>query len=208
MKKAVFFDRDGIINHDDAYVHEIAAFRWMDGIVDVLRQVKAAGYLVIIVTNQSGIARGMFSQPQFDSLTRWMVEVLAQQGIEVDGVYFCPHHPTAGDSALTRPCTCRKPQPGMLFEAAAEHQIDLSQSVMIGDSKRDIEAAIHAGCRQGIWLQPEPTETVEQQVNELSALATRYRGTKFDGTQIKGTQINTVKKLSTIPAIWKIDSGV
>jgi len=151
-KKAAFFDRDGIINVDHGYVHTIEQFEFVDGVLELLQSVQSKGYDIVIVTNQSGIARGMYSEDDFKRLSHWMCEQLKVQGVLVSQVYFCPHHPTAGHTALTQACTCRKPHPGMLLNAAEENQYNLSQSIMIGDKYSDMECAVNAELRAGYWL--------------------------------------------------------
>ena len=106
---AIFLDRDGVINVDTGYVYQIDDFQFIDGVIDALRELKQKGYLLVVVTNQSGIARGLFTEEQFMSLTEWMDWSLADRGVDLDGIYFCPHHPTEGSSQYCKPCNCRKP---------------------------------------------------------------------------------------------------
>ncbi|MEA3373895.1 MAG: D-glycero-beta-D-manno-heptose 1,7-bisphosphate 7-phosphatase [Campylobacterota bacterium] len=137
---ALFLDRDGVINVDTAYLHKIEDFDFIDGIFDLCKRAQEKGYLIVVVTNQSGIARGHYSEEEFETLTHWMVEQFAEAGIQISGVYHCPHHPD-----ITGPCRCRKPEPGMLLDAAEDLNIDLRQSLLVGDKERDIEAAIRSG---------------------------------------------------------------
>ncbi|WP_457602798.1 D-glycero-beta-D-manno-heptose 1,7-bisphosphate 7-phosphatase [Nitratifractor sp.] len=140
MKKALFLDRDGVINLDHGYVHTVEAFAFVPGILDCIRRMQERGYLPIVVTNQSGIGRGYYSGEDFERVTAAMLEEMHKAGIVIfrEQVFFCPHTPQEG-------CACRKPQPGMLREAIERFGIDPAASVMIGDKTSDIEAAEAAG---------------------------------------------------------------
>lgn len=143
MKKALFLDRDGVINIEKDYLYKISDFEFVDGIFDLCRHYQTLGYLIIVVTNQSGIAREYYSKSDFDILTSWMIDEFRKNSILLSGVYFCPHHPDiSGD------CSCRKPNPGMLLDAQKEFDIDLKSSIMIGDKERDIQAALYAGLKE------------------------------------------------------------
>ncbi|MFD1804991.1 D-glycero-beta-D-manno-heptose 1,7-bisphosphate 7-phosphatase [Pasteurella oralis] len=139
MKKAIFLDRDGTLNLDHGYVHEIDQFKFITGSIEALQQLKQMGYLLILVTNQSGIARGYFSEEQFLQLTEWMDWSLADRGVDLDGIYYCPHH-IEGKGEYKKECNCRKPKSGMLLQAIKELDIDPTRSVMIGDKVEDILA--------------------------------------------------------------------
>ncbi|MDG6895150.1 D-glycero-beta-D-manno-heptose 1,7-bisphosphate 7-phosphatase [Volucribacter amazonae] len=143
MNKAVFLDRDGTLNIDYGYVHEIDKFHFIEGSIEALQQLKQAGYLLVLVTNQSGIARGYFSEQQFLQLTEWMDWSLADRGVDLDGIYYCPHHPE-GMGVFKQVCDCRKPKAGMLLQAIQELHIDPTQSIMIGDKLIDIMAGKEA----------------------------------------------------------------
>ncbi|MFA6138664.1 MAG: D-glycero-beta-D-manno-heptose 1,7-bisphosphate 7-phosphatase [Sulfurimonas sp.] len=139
-KKALFLDRDGVINVDYAYVHEVKNFEFMDGIFELCSYYQNLGYMIFVITNQSGISRGYYSDEAFSQLSLWMVKEFAKHKIEIKKVYYCPHHPeTTGD------CSCRKPEAGMLLDAKEEFDIDLENSVLVGDKERDIEAGLKAG---------------------------------------------------------------
>nr|WP_240355264.1 D-glycero-beta-D-manno-heptose 1,7-bisphosphate 7-phosphatase [Pectobacterium brasiliense] len=142
---AIFLDRDGTINVDHGYVHEIDNFQFIDGVIDAMRELKSMGFALVVVTNQSGIARGKFTEDQFMQLTEWMDWSLADRGVDLDGIYFCPHHPEAGEGEYRQSCDCRKPEPGMLLSAQRELNIDMAASYMVGDKLEDIQAAIGAG---------------------------------------------------------------
>jgi D-glycero-D-manno-heptose 1,7-bisphosphate phosphatase len=146
-KKAVFLDRDGVINVEKGYVHRIEEFELLPGVPRAIRLLKDAGFLVIVVTNQSGIARGYYPLDAVHRLHRHLDEELAAFGACIDAYYVCPHHPEHGIGDLKVDCSCRKPLPGMLEQAAADFGIHLSESYMIGDKPTDVEAGLAAGCR-------------------------------------------------------------
>ncbi|MCF1429173.1 MAG: D-glycero-beta-D-manno-heptose 1,7-bisphosphate 7-phosphatase [Shewanella sp.] len=145
MKKAVFLDRDGVINVDHGYVHQVDDFEYIEGVFDACRELKQMGYKLVVVTNQSGIARGMYTEEQFHSLTEWMDWNFADKGVELDGIYYCPHHHEYGVADYKVDCDCRKPKPGMLESAARFLKIDMAHSVMVGDKRDDMLAGKAAG---------------------------------------------------------------
>ncbi len=153
-RPALFLDRDGVINIEKNYLHKKEDVEFIEGIFELCRYYQGRGYLIVIVTNQSGIARGYYSERDFANLTFWMIETFAKEGVEIAQVYHCPHHPD-----ISGECDCRKPHPGMLLKAAKELHIDLENSVLIGDSERDIEAALSAGLQESYLLTHEPTQT-------------------------------------------------
>ena len=112
---AIFLDRDGTINVDHGYVHEIDNFEFIDGVIDAMRELKTMGFALVVVTNQSGIARGKFTEAQFETLTEWMDWSLADRDVDLDGIYYCPHHPQGSVEEFRQACDCRKPHPGMLI---------------------------------------------------------------------------------------------
>jgi D-glycero-D-manno-heptose 1,7-bisphosphate phosphatase len=142
MKKALFLDRDGVINIDKNYLYQIDDFEFIDGIFDLCKKYQDKGYLIIVITNQAGIARGYYSVNDFNKLTHWMTEQFLTKGILLSKVYFCPHHPD-----FDQDCNCRKPKPGMLLKAAKDFNLNLSQSVLIGDKQSDIDAGSNAGIK-------------------------------------------------------------
>ena len=150
MRKALFLDRDGVVNVEKNYLHKIDDFELMDGIVDVCRHYQDQGYLIIIVTNQSGISRGYYTEGDFAILSRWMVDYFNALGITITRIYHCPHH-----ESIDGACKCRKPEPGMFVSAQKEYEIDMERSVMIGDNERDIEASVKAGVGMNILLSTE-----------------------------------------------------
>ena len=158
---AIFLDRDGVINQDTGYVSHSDDFIFIDGVIDAMKQLKQKGYQLVVVTNQSGIARGLFSEKDFIRLTEWMDWSLADRGVDLDGIYFCPHHPTEGSGSETRVCDCRKPAPGMFLEAAAELNINLAASYMVGDKVSDMKAAEAAGVGHKILVRTGKEITAE-----------------------------------------------
>ncbi|WP_189405748.1 D-glycero-beta-D-manno-heptose 1,7-bisphosphate 7-phosphatase [Alteromonas halophila] len=148
MKKAFFLDRDGVINADHGYVSQPEDFEFLPGVFEACCAIKAAGYLLVIVTNQAGIARGYYTEDDFHALTSWMRDQFRREGIDIDAIHYCPHHPTEGLAHYKQQCDCRKPAPGMLLEAAQRLNIDLAASVMVGDKPSDMEAGRRAGVPQ------------------------------------------------------------
>jgi D-glycero-D-manno-heptose 1,7-bisphosphate phosphatase len=151
-RRAVFLDRDGTINVEKNYLHKVEDFEFIPGSPEAIKRLKDAGFIVIVVSNQSGIARGYFDEQALETLHRHVQEELAEHGTSIDAFYFCPHHPEQGLGAYKVVCECRKGAPGMLLQAAREHGIDLEQSFMVGDKLADIEAGRRAGCRSVLVL--------------------------------------------------------
>jgi D-glycero-D-manno-heptose 1,7-bisphosphate phosphatase len=174
VKRALFLDRDGVINQDSHYVHRVEDFHFIDGIFELCRAAVDAGMVIIVVTNQAGIARGLYSEPQFQALTDWMKAQFADRGVTIDQVYYCPHHPVHGTGPYKRDCFCRKPNPGMILRARDDHGISLRDSILIGDSEWDILAAQAAGIGTPILVSgnaPEPdARAVLQFANVREAL--------------------------------------
>ena len=142
-RAALFLDRDGVLNIDHGYIFQAEDFEPIEGIFDALRLAAASGYALVVVTNQSGIGRGYFTQQEYETLEAHIQALFAANGVNLTAAYHCPHPPEAG-------CDCRKPKPGMILKAAREHDIDLSRSAMIGDKPSDIEAAKAAGIKKAI----------------------------------------------------------
>ncbi len=145
MNKVLFLDRDGIINIDHGYVHSHEEFTFIDGIFDVCLHAINLNYLIIVITNQSGIARGYYTEEQFSQLTQWMKNEFEQKNITITGVFYCPHHPEKGIGKYKRVCECRKPKPGLILQAQNKFDIDITKSIFIGDKLSDMEAAEAAG---------------------------------------------------------------
>lgn len=144
-KRAVFLDRDGVINVDRHYLHRIGDFEFVAGVPQALRRLQEAGWTLVVVTNQSGIARGFFTDDDYQRLTQHMHHRLADAGVRLDAVLHCPHLPDAAVAAYRRACDCRKPAPGMLLRAARQLGLDLARSAMVGDKGSDLQAGRSAG---------------------------------------------------------------
>lgn len=150
-RPAVFFDRDGVLNVDHGYVGSVARFVWNEGAREAVAEVNRRGYLAIVVTNQSGIARGYYREADLDALHTWMRERLAEHGAHLDAIYVCPHHPEATVARYRQHCTCRKPAPGMILRAVRDLDIDVPSSLLIGDKPSDCAAASAAGVRAVLY---------------------------------------------------------
>jgi len=140
LKNSLFLDRDGVINVEKHYLHLSQDFEFIDGIFELCHAAIQSGYCLIIVTNQSGIARGYYTEQQFNDLMSWVVDQFAKRDIPILDVFYCPHHPTHGTGGYRLECTCRKPQPQMLLDAAKKHNLNLSKSILAGDKSSDIKA--------------------------------------------------------------------
>ena len=142
---AVFLDRDGVINVDSGYVGDWDSFVFLPGVIEAMRKLCEANYVLVIVTNQSGIGRGFYTEEDFHVLTERMCNELSRHGVSIAGVYFCPHLPDATLPHYRKTCDCRKPRPGLIYRALEELEIDLKRSAMVGDKDSDMQAAMAAG---------------------------------------------------------------
>ncbi|MDO5567425.1 MAG: HAD family hydrolase [Planctomycetia bacterium] len=162
--KALFLDRDGVINVDDHYVHRIEDFRFVDGIFELCRAARDKGYLIIVVTNQSGIERGYFTHDDFRVLTDWMIERFREEGVVITEVYYCP--------SLSGPD--RKPLPGMFEKARIKYDLDMSRSLSLGDKERDVQAGIRAGVGTNVLFsserQPHPAYCTIRNLLEMETM--------------------------------------
>jgi D-glycero-D-manno-heptose 1,7-bisphosphate phosphatase len=140
MNKALFLDRDGVINVDKVHVSRSDDFELAEGIFELCRKYQSEGYLIMVITNQAGIAKGLYTEDDFLKLKAWMVEQFQINSVAISKVYHCPHHPD-----FTGPCQCRKPNPGMILQAVKEFDLNISECVLIGDKETDLEAGRRAG---------------------------------------------------------------
>lgn len=161
LKKAVFLDRDGTINKDKGYVYQIEEFEILPGVIKGLRLLQDVGYLLILVTNQSGIARGYYTEQDFQILTAWMMERFKTMGIQIAEVYYCPHLPNAPIPMYRKICRCRKPGTGLYERAVKEFHIDLSKSYAIGDKIRDCSICEKTDCRGFLTGTKEESKVIE-----------------------------------------------
>lgn len=173
MNKALFLDRDGIINIDHGYVYKPSEFIFTSDIFELCHRFTEQNYVLVVVTNQSGIARGLYTEEDFETLSYWMKARFQEQGLSIAGVYYCPHHPTKGSDQYRINCACRKPQPGMLLRAAKELDLDLTKSVMLGDKMSDAQAGKQAGTERQIllmsdYLQKESIPSAFEYVSDLN----------------------------------------
>ncbi|MGL5175207.1 MAG: D-glycero-beta-D-manno-heptose 1,7-bisphosphate 7-phosphatase [Cetobacterium sp.] len=152
MRKVIFLDRDGTINIEKSYLHKWEDFEFEINVIEGLKALKSLGYEFIVVTNQSGIARGYYTEEDLKTLNSEMVKKLNEYGIDILECYYCPHHPEKGLEEYKKSCDCRKPNPGMLLEGIKKYNIDVKNSFMIGDKKSDLEAGKNAGLKSILIL--------------------------------------------------------
>ncbi len=173
--KAAFVDRDGVIIADSGFPHRVEHLVFLPGAIEGLQRLQAAGYLLVVITNQSGIARGLYTEADYLRLTQHMRQRLLSAGVRLSAVEFCPHLPDAQVARYRRDCDCRKPRPGMLQRAAAALNVDLAASILIGDRVTDIQAGRSAGVgrcwlvRSGVALSPTDIELADAVFDDLAA---------------------------------------
>ncbi|WP_233828493.1 D-glycero-alpha-D-manno-heptose-1,7-bisphosphate 7-phosphatase [Paraburkholderia sp. ZP32-5] len=171
-RKALFLDRDGVVNVDIGYLHTSDECVFNEDIFGLVRTANHAGYVVVLVTNQAGIGRGYFTVDQFHAFTDWMLDEFRCRHARIDRVYYCPHHPEFGLGEYRQACACRKPQSGMFEQARVDFDLDMQGSLMVGDKPSDLQAAARAGVAQRFLLAPAGEYDLE-----LSAAL----GTRIDG---------------------------
>jgi D-glycero-D-manno-heptose 1,7-bisphosphate phosphatase len=180
MNKALFLDRDGIINVDHGYVHKIEDFDFVDGIFELCQLAMVKGYKIFVITNQAGIARGLYDIATFEKLSKWMVSAFAKQKVIISKVYFCPHHPDKGINEFAMSCQCRKPAPGMILQAQQEFAIDIEGSIFVGDKISDMKAATNAGIDCKILLDSRYiNEEASEQVSGVTRISDISQANEF-----------------------------
>lgn len=160
MRKAVFLDRDGTINVEKHYLYKIEDFEFLPGVIEGLKLLQRADYLLVIITNQSGIARGYYTEDDFQRLNSWMLKELKDKGVDIAKVYYCPHLSDAQVEKYRKECDCRKPNLGMYEQAVRELEIDLNISWTIGDKIRDCAICVSSACRGILIADNEKSEVV------------------------------------------------
>jgi D-glycero-D-manno-heptose 1,7-bisphosphate phosphatase len=163
--KALFLDRDGVINSDSGYVHTIEDFHFIDGIFELCQKAISSGYLIIIVTNQAGIGRGLYTLEDFNILTQWMCQTFLVNNVIITEVYYSPFHPTCGIGKYKKDHETRKPKPGMILNAANKYNLNLKDSVLIGDSLTDIKAGQSAGIEKNIFFNQNNKSSFRKYLN-------------------------------------------
>jgi len=147
INKAIFLDRDGVINKEISHLSDPKDFEFIKGSIEALKLLKQKGFLLIIITNQAGIARGLFTEETLKAIHYKMIKILKQQNINLDDIFYCPHHPE-----FTGSCECRKPNPGMILKAQSKYHIDLTNSYMVGDTLNDIQTGKSVNCKTALVL--------------------------------------------------------
>ncbi|MFH1409354.1 MAG: D-glycero-beta-D-manno-heptose 1,7-bisphosphate 7-phosphatase [Nanoarchaeota archaeon] len=158
MNRAVFLDRDGTINRDSLYAYKIEDFVFLPGVKEGLKKLQALSFKLIVITSQSGIARGFYTEEDLEKVHAYMRSALEKEGVHLDAVYYCPHHPEAGNERYRKVCDCRKPKIGLFLEAKKRFDIDLKKSYMIGDRSKDMAAGKTAGCTTIYLDVPKPDD--------------------------------------------------
>jgi D-glycero-D-manno-heptose 1,7-bisphosphate phosphatase len=172
MNKAVFLDKDGTLIPDIPYNINTALITLQDGAVTGLKKLAAAGYLLIVISNQAGVAYGYFQEADILKVKTWLENMLREEGVHLDGFYYCPHHPEAKIDAYRKACDCRKPAAGMLLQAAKDFDIELRDSWMIGDILNDVEAGHKAGCKSVLINNGNETEWLMNEDRKPDFMAT------------------------------------
>lgn len=183
MNKAIFLDRDGTLNVEKNYLYRIEDFEWLPGAIEALRLLQDAGYLLIIVTNQSGIGRGYYTEEDYLKLEKWMARTLEEQGVNLSAVYHCPHLPDAQVKEYRKDCACRKPKLGMFQQAIADFDVDVDSSFAIGDKIRDCAICATTGCKGFLVAENERPEIIRQVKDG------EYRGVRYAKDLLESAKI-------------------
>jgi len=168
MNKALFLDRDGVINIDYGHVFEIEKFHFIDGIFDLCKVAQNKGYMIFVITNQAGIAKGYYTEEQFHILNKYMISEFQRRNIKINKVYYCPYHEAGVIKKYKKHSYHRKPNPGMILEAEKDFEIDLKQSILIGDKQSDMQAAHNAGVGVKILYNSLAQDTSDMIIKDFS----------------------------------------
>lgn len=183
MHKAIFLDRDGTINKEKHYLYKIEEFEFLPGVVKGIRVLQDCGYIIIIITNQSGIARGYYTEKEYRQLNEWMIKKLERQGVHITAEYYCPHLPDAAVARYRKDCECRKPKLGLYRRAIDDYDIDLDNSYAIGDRIRDCSICEHSLCK-GFLIGKNEKKDVIKRVTSGAVERVRYCEDLFKATEI------------------------
>ncbi len=191
MNKAVFLDRDGVINRkaptEDEYITCWEEMQILPGVAQAITELHHSGFKIIVVTNQRGVAKGLITIAELEALHERMCEHLASAGAVIDAVYYCPHE-------LEPPCDCRKPRPGMLLEASRTHEINLAASWMIGDSVKDVQAGRKVGCKTAQLVKENKFMESKADIAASSLLAAAHKILEFDQTPVTLVEVHRVRE--------------
>lgn len=179
MNKAIFLDRDGTINIEKKYLYKIKDFEFLPGVIEGLKLLQNRGFLLIVITNQSGIGRGYYSEEDFMKLNVWMLNLLKLNGVIINHVYYCPHHPNAIIDKYRRICSCRKPALGMYEQAVQEYNICLEESFAVGDKIRDCTICKKTSCR-GYLISDNENEKIIEDVKNGKYVRVKYKESLLD----------------------------
>jgi len=170
MNKAVFLDRDGTIIEDVGDLNNPIDIKFIPGSIEAIKKLNQAGYKVVVITNQSGVARGLIREDMLQTIDKTVQKTILAGGGQLDAIYYCPHHPQHGHYPYKRVCNCRKPGPGMILKAAKDLKLDLAQSYMIGDKISDVEAGINAGVKPILVLTGQSARFKEKAAEKMVAI--------------------------------------
>ena len=173
LARAVFLDRDGTLIRDTGHAFRPADIELLDGVAAGLRRLQQAGYCLIVVTNQAGVAKGFFKEEDVFAMHRRLREILSREGVGIADFYYCPHHPDGSVPEYARRCDCRKPEPGLILRASRERSIELRDSWLIGNGLTDVQAGQTAGCRT-VLLGADADEATEDSLPPQTAVARNF----------------------------------
>jgi D-glycero-D-manno-heptose 1,7-bisphosphate phosphatase len=171
MKKAVFLDKDGTLIKNVHYNVDVTRIELLPGVGESLHLLQQAGFALIVISNQPGVALGLFEEAALDKVFNTMQQLLQAYNVQLDGFYYCPHHTEGTAAAYVKPCYCKKPLPGLILNAAADHQIDIKNSWMIGDILHDVETGKRAGCKTILINNGNETEWLINEAREPDLIA-------------------------------------